>query len=368
MKTQENLPYWLATLYLPDTGPRSLQRWLEKFDNDIKNLFDASPAELSAAGLSEAQRQAVLAPDWQSVENDLRWVEGKQRHILTLADEHYPPLLREVVSAPHVLFILGNPAALLRPQIAMVGSRHPTAGGLQLATQFASTLVRAGYAITSGLALGIDGASHRGALMAGGVTVAVMGTGLDQIYPLTHRALAQDIIQKEGALISEFPRSVQAHPGNFPRRNRLIAGLSLGVLVVEAAIKSGSLITARYALDQGRDVFAIPGSIQQPLSRGCHHLIRQGAKLVETAQDIIEETGALQQLCQTMPEPVQSQPLSGNKRLVYDQVDHEITPVDVIVLRSGLTAGEVSPILLLLELDGHIHSVSGGYRRSEANQ
>lgn len=363
----ELLPYWLAALYLPETGPRSIQRWLEKFDNDIKNVFEASHVALREAGLSDVQVQAVREPDWRSVEGDLRWMEGEQHHILTLADMRYPPLLKEISDPPCVLFVLGDPAVLSRPQMAMVGSRHPTPDGLQLAAQFAGALVEAGCVITSGLALGIDGASHRGALAANGLTIGVMGTGLSKIYPSSHRALAHEIVRKRGAVISEFPLTMSAHPSNFPRRNRLIAGLSLGVLVVEAAIKSGSLITARYALEQGREVFAIPGSIHQPLSRGCHHLIRQGAKLVETAQDVIEEVGALHQICQKLPESVQVPALSGNQRIIYDHVGREMTPVDVILLRSELTAGEVSSILLLLELDGYIQSVPGGYKRNEAN-
>jgi DNA processing protein len=207
-------------------------------------------------------------------------------------DGRYPPLLREIPQAPPVLFVHGDPDCLRVPQLAMVGTRNPTPSGRETARQFAAHLAGAGMIITSGLALGIDAAAHQGALAGGGRTIAVMGTSLDRVYPAKHRDLARAIAER-GALVSELPTGTPALAENFPRRNRLISGLALGVLVVEAALQSGSLITARLALDQGREVFAIPGSIHNPLAKGCHALIRQGAKLVETANDIVEELGAL---------------------------------------------------------------------------
>ena len=361
------LPYWLALLHLPQMHPNKMTRLLAAFDT-VSDLFSAPANMLQAAGLSAAQISAVQAPCWHQVESDLRWAEAAGHHIVTLADAAYPVLLKEIPDPPPVLFVLGDASLLSRPQLAMVGSRHATSGGVRLAESFASTLAQAGYVITSGLALGIDGASHRGALAVGGETIAVLGTGLKNVYPPAHHSLSDQIISKNGALISEYPLAMPGYPGNFPQRNRTIAGLSLGVLVVEAAMKSGSLITARFAMEQGREVFAIPGSVHVPVARGCHHLIRQGAKLVETAQDVIEETGALKQVCLRLPEPVSPVTLSGKNRLIYDHMDYEITPVDVILLRSQLTAGEVSSILLLLELDGYIQSVPGGYIRSGANQ
>ena len=256
--------------------------------------FFALPASerRCALPLPPAGRAFLAAPGWDRVEPDLRWAEDESHHILTLHDLAYPRLLREIADPPPLLFVHGNPALLSRPQIAIVGSRNPSAGGRSLAEDFARSLCRSGLIVTSGMALGIDAASHQGALRAKGGTIAVAGTGPDRIYPARHRSLAQAIVE-QGAIISEFSLGTPALPGNFPRRNRIISGLSLGVLVVEAACKSGSLITARLAAEQGREVFALPGSIHNPLARGCHRLIRQGAKLVEDIGDILEELGPL---------------------------------------------------------------------------
>jgi DNA processing protein len=247
-----------------------------------------------------------------------------------------------------------------------VGSRNPTAAGSRTATEFARHLSAAGLVISSGLALGIDAASHRGALDAGAPTVAVMGTGLDRVYPARHRDLARQIAER-GALISEFPVGTAPRAENFPRRNRIISGLSLGTLVVEAAIRSGSLITARYAGDQGREVFAIPGSIHNPLARGCHHLIRQGAKLVETANDVMDELGMLADSCYpagqvTVETEVAAEPskLDSEYQYLIDFIAYEDTSVDQLVGSSGLTPAEVSSMLLQLELSGYIASSPGG--------
>jgi DNA processing protein len=248
----------------------------------------------------------------------------------------------------------------------MVGSRNPTASGQQTATEFARHLSASGLIITSGLALGIDAASHQGALDAAGATIAVMGTGLDRVYPARHRDLARQIAG-EGALISEFPVGTPPLAENFPRRNRIISGLSLGTLVVEAALRSGSLISARNAGEQGREVFAIPGSIHNPLARGCHHLIRQGAKLVETAQDVIDELGALAVACleQHNPGPPDEHPdqareLDGDYLQLLDNIEFESTSIDQLVTSSGLTPAEVSSMLLQLEMSGYIASSPGG--------
>ncbi|MBV9576127.1 MAG: DNA-protecting protein DprA, partial [Gammaproteobacteria bacterium] len=249
------LHYWLAALHLPEISARNFFRALSQFA-DIKQLFHAHRDALKAAGLNDKQMTALRNPNWRLVEEDLLWEKEDDHHLLAFTDPAYPALLKEIDDPPLLLYVVGNKQALQQIQIAMVGARKATSVGMKNAEQFAYTLAQAGIAITSGLALGIDGASHRGAIAAQGITLGVFGTGLHQIYPPSHRELAAEIVRQQGALISEFPLSIFPHPANFPRRNRIIAGLSVGVLVVEAAIKSGSLITARYALEQGREVFA----------------------------------------------------------------------------------------------------------------
>jgi DNA processing protein len=279
-------------------------------------------------------------------------------------------LLAEVSDAPLGLFVRGNVDALSLPQLAIVGSRNPTAGGRDNATSFAEHLARSGLAVTSGMAIGIDAAAHQGALaVGGGVTVAVCGTGLDVDYPSAHSALAEKIAVR-GALVSEFPLGTPALATNFPRRNRIISGLSLGTLVVEAAVRSGSLITARLAAEQGREVFAIPGSIHNPLTRGCHQLIRQGAKLVETGDDIFEElrtlAGALTPALQAAaPKPTGSAEaaapvLDKAYEILLDALGFEPACIDVLVERTGFAADEVASMLLILELDGKLESRPGG--------
>lgn len=359
------LHYWLAAMHLPNIGPRTFLRWLEQFP-DIQSLFQASTDELHEKGFTDIQRDTLQQANWQQVEKDLKWAENPDHHIIHLQHEDYPKSLKEISDPPLVLFIKGNKQALAARQIAIVGARNATPTGLQNAEHFAAQLAEAGYAITSGLALGVDGASHRGALAAKGITIGVCGTGLNYIYPYSHRTLAKNMMQQGGAVISEFPLAVQPRAENFPRRNRVIAGMSLGVLVVEAALKSGSLITARHALEQGREVFAIPGSIHNVLARGCHHLIREGAKLVETKEDILEELGGQCLLWPVVQKSANDEDLSHlpkPERHVLQQIEYEITPADVIVLRAGLTAGEVSSMLLILELNGYIQSVPGGYIR-----
>ena len=247
----------------------------------------------------------------------------------------------------------------------MVGSRNPSVSGSETAREFAYHLATSGLSITSGLAIGIDGASHAGAMDAGGITIAVTGTGLDRVYPASQYDLAHRIAE-QGALVSEFPPRTQVKSGNFPRRNRIISGLALGTLVVEAAHKSGSLITARLASEQGREVFAIPGSIHNPMARGCHRLIRQGAKLVETANDVLEELAPLLRELQPLPNPGTQEPLERQHELDADYqlllkcMGFDPTPIDLLIERSGLTAEVVSSMLILLELEGHVSSAPGG--------
>src|SRR5579883_2022197 len=290
MTTNKHLPYWLAALHLPNVGPRTVMRWLTHFP-DIETLFRSSPDDWLAAGIQAKHITSLQQPDWKSVEQAITWSQQAGHTILTIEDEDYPPLLKEITDPPFILFIRGNSQVLSHAQLAIVGSRHATPYGIKNAESFAQHLAQGGFAITSGLALGIDGASHRGALSAKGLTIGVSGTGLNHIYPATHRSLVEDIIHHNGAVISEFPLAVKAHPSNFPRRNRIIGGLSIGVLVVEAALKSGSLITARLALEQGRDVFAVPGSPLDPRARGSNDLLRRGAILTESAEDVLEAIG-----------------------------------------------------------------------------
>ena len=243
---------------------------------------------MSALGLKPPSVEVIRHPDWTIIDNDLAWLSQNNNYAITFNEANYPYQLKEIADPPPILFVRGNPDLLAAPQIAIVGSRNPSASGEETAFNFAKTLSQHGFTITSGLALGIDAASHRGALSAKGYTIAVAGTGLDRVYPARHKDLATEIVNT-GAIISEFPPGTTAKANHFPRRNRIISGLCQGLLVVEAAKQSGSLITARMALEQNREVFAIPGSIHNPLARGCNALIRQGAKLVETTQDILEE-------------------------------------------------------------------------------
>lgn len=356
-----NIIHWLALSRLSGIGPVTINNWLTQFKT-TENLFSASPADLQSAGLIKKHLQALASIDWRLAENDLAFSKKNNFHLITLFDEWYPPQLREIHDAPILLWVKGDPAILAKTSLAIVGSRNPTATGAELAHHFAKDLAATDLVITSGLALGIDAASHKGALAATGKTIAVLGTGLNCIYPRTHQRLANEISAHGGALISEFPPETPPTPAHFPMRNRIISGLSLGVLVVEAAVRSGSLITARCALEQNREVFAIPGSIHNPLARGCHQLIRQGAKLVETAQDILEEIGMLFTPPAKKPtqEPVDLDP--AHQR-VLAHIGYEVTALDVVILRSGLTASEVSSMLLPLELRGYVRAVSGGYVR-----
>lgn len=360
MKTDE-LQYWLALWRTPHVGPVSFAAALQNFP-DLKSYFDHNP---------------TISIDWKKIEADLAWAEiSSNHHIITIRDDAYPLRLREISSAPPLLFVEGDITLLSKSQIAMVGSRHPTSAGCDNAHQFAKAFAQNGWIITSGLALGIDAASHEGALDGQGKTIAVLGTGPDQIYPKRHQALARKITEN-GCLVTEFPTGVTPVSMNFPRRNRIISGLSNGVLVVEAAYASGSLVTARYALEQNREVFAIPGSIHNPVSRGCHALLKQGAKLVETFQDVMEELELSSEIPpDSSSNPKQKKKIQKSERLERSEnteneinhpflkfIDFDTTPIDLIIERSGITAEEASSLLLMLELDSFIQSVPGGYAR-----
>lgn len=313
-----------------------------------------------------------VQPNWQAVERDLEWGAHPNQHIVTFNNPAYPNILRQIARPPAILFVKGNLSILNRPQIAIIGSRNPTQIGLDLSFDFGATLAKAGLIITSGLALGIDGASHRGALTAAGLTtVAVLGHGLDIIYPRQHTNLAQTIIER-GALVSEFPTGVQPVAGNFPQRNRIISGLSLGVVVIEAAVRSGSLITAKLALEQGREVFALPGSAINQKARGCNELIQQGAKLVLSPKDVVAELGPLFNYVFSNSDAgtPSNEPLLGNEfsrsgdqrsAQLLTHIGSEPTSIDHIVASSGFSVTEISGMLLHLELLGDIAAVPGGY-------
>ncbi|HET7922009.1 MAG TPA: DNA-processing protein DprA [Gammaproteobacteria bacterium] len=349
----------------PGLGAASLTDLLSRCGTPAA-LFEAG-ANRGLGGLAARSRDALQHPDWARVEQDQRWLEQTGAQVLPCTAPEYPALLREIPDAPALLFLRGDAHLLGSPQLALVGSRNPSGEGRRNAEDFAAYLARCGLSITSGMALGIDGASHRGALKAGGATLAVWGAGLDKPYPPRHRELAEEIAAR-GLIVTEFPPGTPPLPNHFPRRNRLISGLSLGTLVVEAAVASGSLITARLAAEQGREVFAIPGSIHNPLARGCHQLIRQGAKLVESAGDILEELAPLLNL--SLPDaPATTAPAADSAelpedpdyRLLLNSMAFAPTSVDSLVERTGLTPDAVSSMLLMLELQGQVEAAPGGH-------
>jgi DNA processing protein len=366
---------WIRLARATGIGARTTLSLLETFAS-AEAICSASPGQLRSAGLGNQAIEALASVDEAAITDDLRWLhEGSDNHLLTITDPLYPELLRQIPDPPAWLFLKGDPDLLHHPQLAIVGSRNPTRGGRENATEFSRELAGQGLGITSGLASGIDAAAHEGALAANGITLAVVATGLDRVYPASNRELAHRIADS-GLLVSEFPPGTEPRPGHFPSRNRIISGLSLGVLVAEATEKSGSLITARLATEQGREVFAIPGSIHNPLARGCHRLIRQGAKLVEQASDILEElapfitartpadTGAIPDSASAAEE---EQPDEEYTKLL-EIVGYDPISIDEIIRQSGLTAAEVSSMLLLLELQGHVESFSGNrFCRIKAN-
>lgn len=360
--TGESLADWLTVHHAPGVGATTFHRLLETFATPAQAIR-ASSGQLRGLGLGTAAIDALRQPDQATLDRDLEWLQAPNHHLITCQSANYPPLLLQLPDPPPLLYAQGQPDLLSEPQLAMVGSRNPSASGRQTATDFARHFGAAGLVITSGLALGIDAASHQGALDAGAGTVAVTGTGLDRVYPASHRDLAHAIADN-GVLVSEFAIGTPPLAGNFPRRNRIISGLSLGTLIVEAAVRSGSLITARLALEQGREVFAVPGSIHNPLARGCHRLIREGAKLVETAADVIDELAPLAAACSTdieTPSPADEAPGFGDDyRQLLDNMGFDEISIDQLVDNSGLTPAEVSSMLLQLEMGGHVAANHGG--------
>ncbi|WP_020558304.1 DNA-processing protein DprA [Thiofilum flexile] len=368
----------------PGIGPMSLRRLLQQLGS-ADAVFNVSGQLLQTTGLKPVVIEALQSPSAETLagaELDLKWsTTSAQRHILTPEHEHYPALLADIDASPPLLFAVGTTALLNDPQLALIGSRNPSREGRDNARAFAAYLAEHGLTITSGLAEGIDAISHQAALDSGGTTIAVVATGLDMVYPSQNRKLAEQISQA-GLIISEYPIGTKPLPQHFPRRNRIISGLSVGTLVVEAALKSGSLVTAKHAMEQGREVFAIPGSIHNPMARGCHQLIRQGAKLVETAQDILEEIAPqlapyLQDGNTPQAQTSSSRPHAPkpNKQAIFEvnwdmdeehkrilsALGSEPLPIDQIILNTGLTADVVSSILLMLELQGFVVACGGGH-------
>ncbi len=368
----DDLPYLLALHSAERIGPTTLNQ-LNALPCSLSSLFE-TPEILTTFELKKNQLQAIQealrTPDWKTVEQTLKWAEAEENHILPLSHEAYPELLKQIHTPPPILFVKGRLSVLSDIQLAMVGSRNPSVDGSETARQFAYHLAQHGMVITSGMALGIDTQSHTGALEAGGRSIAVAGTGLNRIYPARNKKLAWQLIE-QGAIVSEYPLETGPLKANFPQRNRIISGLSVGTLVVEAALKSGSLITAREALEQGREIFAIPGSIHNPLSRGCHQLIKAGAKLVETADDIVEELASLMlasrlpeqpELFNTAKEEVIPEPdplLPKVQQQILKNIGYSPVAVDRVIERSGLNASDVNANLVLLEINDYIQSHPG---------
>lgn len=363
----EDLKSWLALAHAPGLHAGQIAEFLAQ-GHAPTALLSASPATCAALGLNEQSIRALHRPDVARIAADVAWLEGgPRRQVVTWGAPDYPPLLALIADAPLVLYVEGEAAALSLPQLAIVGSRNPTALGRDTARGFGAHLAQAGLAITSGLALGIDAAAHRGALDAGGRTIAVVGRGLDAIYPRENDRLARHIVERQGVLVTDLPVGTPPLKQNFPRRNRILSGLAVGTLVVEAALQSGSLITARLAGEQGREVFAIPGSIHNALARGCHKLLRQGAKLVETADDIFAELAPIlgQIALSLTPDDVVRAESGGpsldkDYEILLDALGFEPASLDSIVARSRLKADAVASMLLILELDGRIQQQPGG--------
>jgi len=374
LRSPEETEAWLVLLRAPGLGATRLRSLVTRAGSAATVLSDLERLRREFSFADETLAW-LRTPDRARVAADREWLAVDGHQLLTWLDEDYPALLREAGAAPAALFVAGDTSRLWLPQIAIVGARNATAGGLANARSFAQHLAAAGFAVTSGLADGVDAAAHSATLDAAAPTIAVMGTGPDLIYPRKHAALAARI-RATGALVSEFPPGVEARPAHFPRRNRIIAGLSLGVLVVEASTQSGSLITARLAGEQGREVFALPGSIHNPLARGCHQLIRQGARLVETAAEIIEDLAPLAQalgerLRQHLLLPTAIGPVTAGAPArdadygrVLAALGHDPIGLDELSSRTSLGVAALSSMLLLLELDGEVSSCGGGrYQR-----
>lgn len=375
--TQTNIQYWLALKLVPRLAIHKKLALVDSYGLTALFSFANNSRSIltSSHNLTSKQLSAFHQPDWNYIDGIVKASERCGSEIIVFDDELYPQQLKQIYDPPLVLFVKGNKHLLNNVQIAMVGSRSASVNGREAAFSLAKQLSAHGLTITSGLALGVDAAAHKGAIPSEASTIAVVATGLDKTYPARHKPLAKSIENNKGAIVSEFLPGTSPKAGHFPKRNRIISGLSVGVLVVEATLKSGSLITARCALEQNRDVFSVPSGINNPQAKGCHWLIKQGAKLVESAADIIEELGIdgisnlhLIYEQQTLVDASTIKPeKNSNNDLCNDallaSVGFEITPVDRVVSRSELPIEEVLTRLTMLELNGLVAAVPGGYLR-----
>jgi len=361
MTVEASLKAWLALSLTRGLGGESARQLLKKFGSPDA-VFSAPSSSLTSIVKTEVAAELCKGISNDVLVSALSWLEDNNNHVVTLADSDYPQTLLNIPDPPLLLYVKGRLDLLNHPALAVVGSRNATAQGIGNAEAFAKSLSNAGLCIISGMAHGIDAAAHRGALCGSSGSIAVVGTGLDKVYPAANRDLAHMLAQ-HGALISEFPLGTPPLAANFPRRNRIISGMSAGCLVVEASLQSGSLITARLALEQGRDVFAIPGSIHAPQSKGCHALLKQGAKLVETAHDVLEELSGQFVMSALNPDtPVTA--TSNVIPLLMEQIGFDPVDVSTLSARCGLTISELSAMLLTLELEGHLSVLPGGlYQR-----
>lgn len=355
MLTPDELAAWLRLT--ESVGPAAARRLLAMAGSP-QAVFELPAAALDQA-LPGKQREAFARPPEhlaELIDKATAWLAEPGHDLMALGDADYPPRLLATADPPLLLWLQGRRELLSAPSIAIVGSRSPTPQGGDNARAFARALARAGHAIVSGLALGVDAAAHEGALDAGGATIAIVGTGLDQVYPRRNAGLAARLLAGGGLIASEYALGMPVLPANFPRRNRIIAGLAQGCLVVEAAVQSGSLITARLAVEAGREVFAIPGSIHSPQARGCHALIRQGAKLVESAEDVLEELPPLGAAPAAAPEAAET---PHEQQALLEAMGFDPVSLDALMARSGWPAAELSAALLELELDGEIARLAG---------
>jgi DNA processing protein len=356
MPSHDDAASWITLSVVPGLGDHSLRKLLTHFGSPQAIIDSNESALAQVAGAKLAER--IKSHDSQEiVAKTLAWLEHPNHAMVTIGDPAFPPLLLETESPPPMLYLVGSIDLLRAPAIAVVGSRNATAQGVNNAENFSKSLSQSGLCIVSGMALGIDTAAHHGGLAGAGKSVAVVGTGLDRVYPARNKELAHQLAQ-HGALVSEFPLGTPALATNFPRRNRIISGLSLGCLVVEAAVSSGSLITARLASEQGRDVFAIPGSIHSALSKGCHQLIKQGAKLVERAEDVLEEINWAPRVDSSLSA------VAATDDPILIHLGFDPAALDTLVARTGLSPEHISGRLLELELRGLVQTLPGGrYQR-----
>ncbi|GAA6136096.1 DNA-processing protein DprA [Oceaniserpentilla sp. 4NH20-0058] len=364
---------WINLALVPGLGPKFFQKLFEQ-NVTAQMVYQYTQEQQTELGINKSCREFLLQhppnKPAKAVEQALNWQLQANQYLLTSEDEAYPEKLKQIASVPPLLFVKGNIDILSLEQVALVGSRYPTSSGGQQAYDFANELATAGLVITSGLAKGVDALAHQGALDAQGATIAVLGTGIDKIYPKSHARLAEDIAQN-GALVSEFPLGAPAMKGHFPRRNRIVSGMSLGVLVIEATLKSGSLITARQALEQNREVMAVPGAIHNPQKAGCHYLIRQGARLIETSEQVLEELnpmvshdgGSKGSKSIEQFNSVQSN-LQGDQLKVFNALDYDGLDMDSLVSKTQLNVSELSMVLMEMELAGLLNQEQGMYMKS----